>query len=78
MSSINRVLRNLASKSFDSASSASSSSNGQMNQNMSSGGSLSGLSGLVGSGNNQDPGNVYDKLRLLNGGQPWSNHASAW
>ena len=22
--------------------------------------------------------NVYDKLRLLNGGQPWSTHASAW
>ena len=22
--------------------------------------------------------NVYDKLRLLNNGQPWSTHASAW
>lgn len=28
-------------------------------------------------GSSQDS-NVYDKLRLLNGGQPWSTHGSAW
>ena len=55
------MLRNLASKSFDSASSTSSSA------------------GVSTNGNSSSPdGNVYDKLRLLNGGQPWSQHSSAW
>jgi hypothetical protein len=72
VSSINRVLRNLASKSFDSASSSGSST-------ISSGGSGTGGGG----GNSSNPNNshdahVYDKLRLLNAGQPWSTHSSAW
>ena len=47
-----------------------------MNQTMSNG--LNGVN-LGGSStpNGQD-GSVYDKLRLLNGGQPWSTHGSAW
>ena len=63
VSSINRVLRNLASKSFDSASSASSSTG------------MSNSSGGSGSSPNSD---MYDKLRLLNGGQPWSQHSAPW
>ena len=69
MSSINRVLRNLASKSFDSVSSTSSSSGGISNSATGGGG---------GSGTACQEANVYDKLRLLNNGQPWSTHASAW
>lgn len=67
----------MASKSFDSASSSgSSSSNGNMNQsNMSNG--LNGVNTLPGGANGQDA-SVYDKLRLLNGGQPWAAHGSAW
>ncbi len=68
VSSINRVLRNLASKTFDSSSSASSSTGNS--------GSNSSVSGT--SPNQENNANVYDKLRLLNGGQPWSTHPSAW
>lgn len=66
VSSINRVLRNLASKNFDDSPSASSSSstNTQVQNNTANA--------------NQQDNNVYDKLRMLNGGQPWSTHASAW
>ena len=65
VSSINRVLRNLASKSFDSASSASSSTG------------IS-TSNTNGSNANVSQDNVYDKLRLLNSGQAWPTHPSAW
>lgn len=68
VSSINRVLRNLAAKTFDSSSSASSTAGGN--------GSNSSASGT--SPNQENNSNVYDKLRLLNGGQPWSAHPSAW
>ena len=63
VSSINRVLRNLASKSFDSPTGTNTptpSSNPTQNNS------------------NQQDSNVYDKLRMLNNGQPWSAHPSAW
>jgi len=63
VSSINRVLRNLASKSFDSASSASS---------------TTGLSSSSAGSGSSPSGDVYDKLRMLNGGQPWSQHSAPW
>ena len=72
VSSINRVLRNLASKSFDS-SSTTSSSNGAAGDG-GGGGGTGASSNLTGC----QEANVYDKLRLLNNGQPWSSHASAW
>jgi hypothetical protein len=91
VSSINRVLRNLASKSFDSASSSSTSStsnvttpNGHLNQqnqqNISSSSvNNSNINGLNSTNSQDGSSNVYDKLRLLNAGQPWSNHVgSAW
>ena len=59
VSSINRVLRNLASKSFDTASSGSSSAGNT---------SLNGPND-----NSSHNNNVYDKLRLLNQNQPWSS-----
>ena len=29
-------------------------------------------------GSGSSPDNVYDKLRLLNNGQPWSQHSAPW
>ncbi|CAF0792474.1 unnamed protein product [Brachionus calyciflorus] len=68
VSSINRVLRNLASKSFESPPNNSISNNTNNTQNNNN------------SNNNtqQQDNNVYDKLRMLNNGQPWSAHPSAW
>ncbi len=76
VSSINRVLRNLASKQFDCSSTTSSSSgaSGAGSTNSSSSSSSSSSN----STNTSQDNNVYDKLRLLNGGQPWSHAASAW
>jgi paired box protein 6 len=61
VSSINRVLRNLASKSFDSVSSASS-SNGATHANLMN-------------DNDSQSLQVYDKLRLLQSNQPWPQQA---
>lgn len=59
VSSINRVLRNLASKSFDSVSSASSSNGATLTNN---------------NDNDSQSLQVYDKLRLLQN-QPWPQQA---
>lgn len=59
MSSINRVLRNLASKSFDSSSSTSSST----------------VTSNVSNTPNVNQEEVYDKIRLFNNSQPWSHSA---
>ena len=68
VSSINRVLRNLASKSFDSISSSSSST----------GGGGGGIGGGGGGGGASQDGSTYDKLRLLNNNHPWPSHTPAW
>jgi hypothetical protein len=40
--------------------------------------SISSASSSTGGTNGSQDETVYDKLRLLNGGQPWANHTSAW
>ncbi len=74
VSSINRVLRNLASKQFDCGSSSSSTGS---SSNSSSSSSSSSSSNSTSQENDDNKNNVYDKLRMLNGGQPWSAAAAA-
>ena len=62
------MLRNLASKSFDSGSSSSASSSS----------SSTGVTSSINHSGSSPDANVYDKLRLLNSGQPWSTHSSSW
>lgn len=80
VSSINRVLRNLASKNYEpSTSSSSPSSSSQAQANSSSNQTSNGQAGQHTQQqqhqhqvNNES--NVYDKIKMLNGGQPLSNH----